>query len=173
MLFGKLRQPLVQTQHDKTIYQMKLLAYLILLISSWTPSLAQTKDNGQELIDKFFELYQTKGSETALKYAFGTNKWMDMNSDGIKNVIFELDKNINLIGNFIGQEEIKSKAIGTRYRIASYFVYYDRQPLRFTFQLYKNKEGWMIWNFQFDSNYDDEIEEAMKLFRFKELTDWN
>ena len=98
---------------------------------------------------------------------------MDTNSDGIKNVIFELDKNINLIGNFIGQEEIKSKTVGSRFRFASYFVYYRRQPLRFTFELYKNNDGWMIWNFQFDSNYDDEIEEAMKLFRFKELSDWN
>ncbi len=153
---------------------MKRFTYLILaILLTWSQSFGQSKDNGQPLIDKFFELYKTKGSESALKYAFGTNKWMDTNSDGIKNVIFELDKNINLIGNFIGQEEIKSKTVGSRFRIASYFVYYDRQPLRFTFELYKNNDGWMIWNFQFDSNYDDEIEEAMKLFRFKELSDWN
>lgn len=146
---------------------------LIVILLSWTITYAQPKDDGQELINKFFELYQSKSSEVALKYAFGTNKWMDQDSDGIKNLIFELDKNINLIGKYIGHEEIKTKKIGSRFRIASYFVYYDRQPLRFTFELYKNSEGWMIWNFQFDSNYDDEIEEAMKLFRFKELSDWD
>lgn len=134
---------------------------------------SQGKDNGQQLIDKFFEIYTTKGHEPALKYAFGTNKWMESNIDGIKNVIFEMEKSISLIGKYIDKEEIKSRQVGSRFRIASYFVYYDRQPLRFTFQLYKNNDGWMIWNFKFDSNYGDEIEEAMNLYRFKELSDWN
>jgi hypothetical protein len=133
----------------------------------------QSKDDGQQIIDKFFEVYTTKGHEPALKYAFGTNKWMESNTDAIQNVIFELEKSVSLVGKYIGQEEIKSKKVGSRFRIASYFVYYDRQPLRFTFELYKNNEGWMIWNFQFDSDYDEEIEEAMKLYRLKELSDWN
>ena len=82
---------------------------------------------------------------------------MESNTDGIKNVIFEMEKSISLIGKYIDKEEIKSRQVGSRFRIASYFVYYDRQPLRFTFQLYKNNDGWMIWNFKFDSNYGDEI----------------
>jgi hypothetical protein len=152
---------------------MKHLKITLAILTITTLSFGQSKDDGQQIIDKFFEIYTTKGHEPALKYAFGTNKWMDSKSESITNVILELDKNVKLIGNYIGQEQIKSKLVGSRFRIASYFVYYDRQPLRFTFELYKNKEGWIIWNFQFDSNYDDEIEEAMKLYRFKELSDWN
>lgn len=169
--FRLVRQAKIFKHHPN---YMKKVIYLTILLSTGTIlSFAQTKDDGQRLIDHFFELYQTKGHEPALNYAFGTNKWIDSQGDGIKTVILELDKNLKLIGNYIGQEEIKSKTVGSRFRIASYFVYYDRQPLRFTFELYKNSEGWMLWNFEFDSNYDGEIEEAMKLFRFKELSDWN
>lgn len=155
---------------------MKKIFTLIALLNlcSLLPAAAQsTADNGQHLIDKFFEIFESKGHEPALKYAFGTNKWMSANSDAIQNVIFELNKSVNLIGNYIDKEEIKSKNVGSRFRIASYFVYYDRQPLRFTFQLYKNKEGWLIWNFKFDSQFGEEIEEAMMLYRFRELSDWN
>lgn len=142
---------------------MRFIATII-FITVLTPFVfGQAKDNGQPLVDKFFDLYKSSGHEAALKYAFGTNPWMSTRGDEVKNVIFELDKTINLVGNFIGYEEIKSKTVGTRFRTTSYFVYYERQPLRFTFNLYKNNDGWMIWNFQFDTNFDDEIEEGLKL----------
>lgn len=102
----------------------------------------QNKDNGQPLIDNFFETYKSKGYNEAIDYAFGTNKWMDVSGDEIKNLKFELEKIINLVGGYIGHEEIRSKMVGARFRASSYFVYYDRQPLRFTFLLYRNNDGW-------------------------------
>lgn len=149
--------------------KLHILYFFITLTLAATSASGQGKDNGQQIIDKFFELYATQGYEPAVMYAFGTNEWIDSEGDGVKNLLFELEKNINLVGEYIDYEEIKTKAVGSRFRISSYFVYYDRQPLRFTFQLYKNKNGWIIWNFQFDTNYDDEVEEGMKLSRFGEL----
>ena len=148
----------------------KLLCVLLLTVVS-TQAFPQGKAEGQEIIDKFFDLYIHQGSEPAINYGFGTNTWMDLKSDDIKNLIYELDKNINLIGKYLSHEQMQSKTVGSRFRIVSYFVYYDRKPMRFTFQLYKNSQGWALWNFQFDSNWDDEVEEAMKLFRMKEMAE--
>lgn len=142
---------------------MRISATLVLLTFLSISTFGQTKDNGQLVLDKFFETYKSKGHEDAINYAFGTVKWINPNGDEVKNLKFELDKLVNLVGNYIGHEEISSKMVGSRFRATSYFAYYDRQPLRFTFLLYKNNDGWMIWNIQFDTNYDDEIEEAIKL----------
>lgn len=148
---------------------MKIFPLLLLVLLS--ADAYSQKNNGQELIDHFFDLYEKEGPDKALTYAFGTNAWMDANSDAVKNVIFELDKTINLVGNYIGNEQIQSASAGSRFRILSYFVYYDRQPIRFTFELYKNNEGWMLWNFKFDTDYDSEIEESIKLGGTGENTD--
>jgi hypothetical protein len=67
------------------------------------------------------------------------------------------------MGEFIGQEELKSKKVGGRFRIVSYLVYYQRDPVRFTFELYKNNQGWEISDFVFDTQFEQEIEDAMKL----------
>jgi hypothetical protein len=142
---------------------MKIVASIYLLTFLSVISFGQNKDNGQPLIDKFFETYKSKGHHEAISYAFGTMKWIDVNGDEVKNMKFELDKIVNLIGNYIGHEEANSKMAGSRFRCTSYFAYYDRQPLRFTFMLYKNNDGWMIWNLQFDTSYDDELKEAIKL----------
>ncbi|TAF35245.1 MAG: hypothetical protein EAZ57_01230 [Cytophagales bacterium] len=143
---------------------MRFLAILLIVFCSFGLAKGQSsKDNGQFLIDRFFEIYQSKGAEEASKFVFASNKWMSVESDEVKNMIFELTKTVNLVGNYIGYEELRSLPVTSRFRAVSYFVYYDRQPLRFTFQLYKNSEGWMFWNFRFDTSYDDEMDEFMKL----------
>jgi hypothetical protein len=144
---------------------MKSLVAFAFILFSWTVTFAQkSEDNGQAIIDKFFELYK-QSPDNALNYIFGTNKWLDKESEGVKNVFTELSGTIDMVGNYIGYEPLKSKKVGSRLRIASYFVYYDRQPLRFTFELYKGNEGWVMWNFKYDTSFDDEIEEAVKLIR--------
>ena len=145
---------------------MKKYTFMALLVVSSFSVFAQTKetkDDGQELIDRFFDLFKGKGYEYALKYAFETNKWINSEGNEMLNISIKLGKNITALGEYIGFEEIKSKSVGSRFRIVSYFVYYQREPLRFTFELYKNNNGWEIWDFQFDSNYDTELEESMRL----------
>lgn len=148
---------------------MRTFSIIIFLFTLTLSAVAQKQqpqkdDNGQAILDKFFEQYKTS-PEAALKYIFGTNKWM--NEESTAEVINGLQGNIDQVGGYIGYEAIKSKKVGSRFRIASYFVYYDRQPMRFTFELYKNNDGWSVWNFKYDSSFDTEIEDSMK------LTDWN
>jgi len=42
---------------------------------------------------------------------------------------------------------------------------YDKKPYRLTFLFYKPKENWKINNFRFDEFIEDEMEEALKIYR--------
>jgi hypothetical protein len=131
-----------------------------------TFSMAQSKDNGQELIDTFFDYYKTKGYAAALKYSLSTNKWIKSDGTEMDNIILALSKQVDVMGEYLGHEEIRSKTLGSRYRITSYLVYYVHDPVRFTFELYKTSTGWEISNFEFDTSFDEELEESMKLNSF-------
>ncbi len=126
-------------------------------------SLAQSGSDGQQIINRFFELYKSKGHDVGLDYIFLTNKWMDLEGEGVRHVHSELSNIIGLIGNYLDHEEVKSVSLGERYRIVSYLVYYERQPLRFTFQLYRGSGDWMLYNFKFDSSFEEDMEEAIRL----------
>ncbi len=141
---------------------MKKSLFTIMLLGSLT-AVAQTKDDGQELIKTFFDLYKTKGYEAAVRYSWSTNKWIPTAPEEMNNIILALGKEVDQMGDFIGQEELKSKKVGSRFRIVSYLVYYQRDPIRFTFELYKNNTGWEISDFVFDTQFEEEIEISIKL----------
>ena len=142
---------------------MKKLICALVLATAANLGLAQTKDDGQELIDKFFEVYKTKGYALAMRYAFGTNQWISPVGDEMDGVIVRLYKEVSTMGDFLGHEEIRSRTVGSRFRICTYFVYYQRDPMRFLFELYKTDKGWEITNVDFDRNFEAELEESMKL----------
>src|SRR6478609_1727332 len=101
-------------------YPMKKYTFMALLVVFSLSSFAQTKDDGQELIDRFFDLHKGKGYEYALKYAFETNKWINSEGTEMLNISIKLGKNIVALGEYIDFEEIKSKSVGSRFRIVSY-----------------------------------------------------
>ena len=135
----------------------------MIFIAINTIAVAQSKDDGQELIDTFFDYYKNKGYATALKYSLSTNKWIKPNGTEMDNIILALSKQVDVMGDYLGYEEIKSKSLGSRFRIASYLVYYVHDPIRFTFELYKTSTGWEISSVDFDTRFDEELEESMKL----------
>ncbi len=47
--------------------------------------------------------------------------------------------------------------------LKSFLVKYARQPLRFTFILYKPNDKWVIQNFSWDSALEDELYNASSL----------
>ena len=144
---------------------MKKTIMTLILAAMMTSGLAQTKeeDDGQALIMRFFELYKTKGYDAAVRYSWSTNRWIPHSPDEMNKIILSLGKQVDPMGEFLGQEELKSKKIGSRFRIVSYLVYYQRDPVRFTFELYRNNQGWEITDFVFDTQFEQEIEESMKL----------
>ncbi len=143
---------------------------LIVLIISIIFSTAQLNAQGStdEIINEFFKTYE-KSPEKAVDFAFGTNKWMmDRKKDAVENVKSQLTSFIGLVGKYYGYEKITEKGVGKSFKLVSYMLKYDRQPVRFTFVFYKPNDKWQVQNFQYDDSLDDELEESGKVYRLKE-----
>lgn len=146
--------------------EIRFLTLMILTVLSTNVLRAQSTI--EEITSEFFSTYE-KSPQKAVDYAFSTNKWMiDRKKDGIENVKNRLANLLGLVGDYYGYEKITEKSIGESYKLVSYMLKYDRQPVRFTFVFYKPKEKWQVQNFQYDDNLDDELEEAGKVYRLKE-----
>lgn len=143
----------------------KLLAFVIVTIFYCTISFAQTSH--EETITKnFFETFKTNPGK-AYDQLFIDNKWMkDKKADLATNRIKLVDFFCGL-GNYYGFEPITEKTAGESYVLKSFLVKYERQPVRFTFLLYRPDKTWQIQNFSFDTNIEEEVEEAAKAYRLK------
>lgn len=139
-----------------------LLCAALVLITGRSFAQSQDKNDGQELIDNFFTYYKQRGPEIALKYAFSTNKWIEPNGDELVGLSNRLFKQVEKMGDYLGQEEIRSVKVGSRLRFATFLVYYERDPLRFILELYRTNTGWEITHVEFDTKFDEEIEESMR-----------
>lgn len=146
----------------KSILSIFMLCFIV------TPSAAQ--ETSDEIINTFFETYEKEPLE-AVDYVFSTNEWMDRNKDAVENLKTQLSSYLKLVGDYYGYEKITEKSVGESYKLISYMSKYERQPIRFTFVLYKGKDRWQVQNFKFDDNIDDELEESGKVQYLKE--NWN
>lgn len=119
---------------------------------------------GQEtIIDTFFTYYEKQGIEKAVDYVFATNPWMNDSKEAITNIKLRLDKAVSLLGEYNGYELIIKQEAGTSYVLLSYLVKYSRQPIQFTFVLYKPDDKWQIQNLKFDDSIDDDLEKFPNL----------
>ncbi len=143
--------------------KLRILNLTLLLITiSSLKTFAQ--DDGQKLVDDFFSNYE-KGVEVAVDELYKTNPWTTRIQDAINNIKTQLARyNEDLVGKYYGHEHILTKQLGNSYVLHSYLIKFDRQALRFTFQLYKPDKEWRLASFAFDDNFDDEIEEAAKMY---------
>lgn len=125
-------------------------------------SFAQT--NPDDLIKKFFDEYKTSPA-LAIDNIYLTNSWTSRAKDAIDQMKNEVNKyTIDYMGKYYGYVLITQKKLSDCFILYSYMVRYDRQPLRFTFELYKPNDKWMLFSFKIDSNLDDEIEQSAKLY---------
>lgn len=121
-----------------------------------------------KIIDLFFSQYKTEGPRVALSNLYSTNPWFSRNQDAIENSINSLSRfNKELVGDYYGHEFITKRSVADSYVLISYFAKFDRQFLRFTFQFYKPNDDWRLASFQFDDDFDEELEQAAKLHLFK------
>ncbi|MFB6344046.1 hypothetical protein ACE1ET_20175 [Saccharicrinis sp. FJH62] len=146
--------------------KIKLIALTFVTILSTNILKAQTSI--EEITTEFFKIYENS-PQKAVDFVFSTNKWIiDRNKDGIENVKNQLTSLLGLVGDYYGYEMITDKSVGESYKLVSYMVKYDRQPIRFTFVFYKPKNKWQVQNFNYDDNLDDELEESGKVYRLLE-----
>ena len=142
----------------------QFLLILILLISFTSINTLKAQSISKEIIDQFFLIYEQE-PQKAVDYIFSTNKWISEESqEGIDNVKDKLENFLGLVGEYYGYDLITKKNVGENYELWSYIIKYDRQPLRFTFVLYRPKDKWQLQNFQFDDNLGDELKDAGKIY---------
>jgi hypothetical protein len=121
----------------------------------------------EEIIEHFFQVYK-KDPSAAVDDFFSHNKWISGKKDDVTNLKVQLKNWIDQVGEYHGYELITEKSIGNSYKLFSYLIKYDREPIRFMFLLYKPADTWQTQSFSFNHNMDDELEEAAKAYRLKE-----
>jgi hypothetical protein len=144
---------------------MKNKLYLGLLLIVFSTVQLQAQESPIKIIDAFFENYEKKGASDAVTKLYATNPWTSRIQDAIDNVKTQLERfNKDLVGEYHGYEQLTIKKLGDSYALYSYFLKFDRQFLRLIFQFYKPKDTWRLASFKFDDSFDEEIEEAAKLY---------
>ena len=138
----------------------RFLIFTFLLISCYSNYLnAQVSE--KEITEEFFKLYAIDPMK-ALDYAFSTNKWMERNADAVENLKNQFYNLIPLIGNYYGYELIAERNLGENLKLASFMAKYDRQPIRWTFILYRPNDTWQVQNLKYDDKLSNELEESAK-----------
>lgn len=122
----------------------------------------QAQSATKDITDKFFNKY-AKDPSQAIDYAFSTNKYFDLKSEMVVSLKSKLKNVAEQCGKYHGSEQISEKSVGQNLKLVSFFVLYERQPVKFIFTFYKPNEKWQLQNFSFDADFDDELEEAVKL----------
>jgi len=118
----------------------------------------------EDLLNDFFDEY-TKNPSKAVDDIYATNPWSTRIKDGIESLKKEVNSyTIDYMGKYYGHELITKKQFSESFVLISYMLKYDRQPIRFTFKLYKPDNKWTLFAFDIDGNLDDEIGEAAKLY---------
>ncbi len=122
--------------------------------------------SNEKITEAFFKTYKESPTR-AYGNLFENNKWMKDKKSDIETVKIKLADFVSGLGEYYGYEAITEKSVGESYILKSFLIKYERQPLRFTFLLYKPSDSWQIQNFAYDTNINDEIEEAAKAYRLK------
>ncbi|HTK21932.1 MAG TPA: hypothetical protein VL442_20585 [Mucilaginibacter sp.] len=120
-----------------------------------------------DISKKFFELYATKPMD-AIDQLFADVKKNKQVNDDITAIKKNLKVTIDQDGDYYGYELITEKGVGNTVKLLSYIAKYDKQPVRFVFVFYKPKDAWKIYTFQFNTNLDDELNNAAGVDLLKE-----
>ncbi|WP_426668808.1 hypothetical protein ACPPVU_21570 [Mucilaginibacter sp. McL0603] len=146
----------------------KILLTLCPLLLFICVAKAQVQEqNPTDLSKKFFEIYAAKPMD-AIDYLFSDVKKIRQVNDDITAIKKNLKMTIDQGGVNNGYELITEKNIGNNFKLQSYMVKYDKQPVRFIFIYYRPKDAWKIYTFQFNTNMDEELTSAATVDQLKE-----
>ncbi|GAB4304314.1 MAG: hypothetical protein Kow0068_26120 [Marinilabiliales bacterium] len=140
---------------------------IITILTTISVQYVFTQNTPEEITSIFFEKYEKEGPAKALEYVFSTNPWMENQKDATLQINSKLSQAVSLIGEYYGYELITIKSVGESYKMYSYMLKYSRQPIQFTFILYKPKDKWQIQNLKFDDQLIDDLEEQENLLKNK------
>lgn len=141
---------------QKTDTIMRKLTVIAMLLFCFTGKV-NSQTAPEDITNHFFELYQEKGSDAAVDYIFSTNVWLSNAQSEVTAIKVQLKKGIAIIGQYYGFELIEKKMVGESYAKMAYLLRYSRQPIKFTFILYKPDKVWQVQNMKFDDRLESDI----------------
>ena len=144
-----------------------LLTLCPLLLFICTTKAQVQEQNPTDISKKFFEIYSAKPLD-AIDYLFADVKKIKQVSDDITAIKKNLKMTIDQGGVNNGYELITEKNVGSNFKLQSYMVKYDKQPVRFIFIYYRPKDAWKIYTFQFNTNMDEELTSAAGVDQLKD-----
>lgn len=110
----------------------------------------------QGVVEEFFKLYENEGPNKAIDFIFSTNEYLQSNEEQVTAIKLKLSTAVSIIGDYSGYEPVIIKEIGQSMVQGTYMVKYARQPLFFTFVMYKPDKYWQIQTLRFDDKLTDE-----------------
>lgn len=133
-----------------------------LAYSSLKPNEQAMKQNSvEQLIYEFFEIYETQSPLAAMQYAFSTNSYFTEDDEGVGRLTGQLKGILQIVGNYCSHEKTAERSLGNKLKLMTYLAYYDRQPLRFTFELYKPRDQWFFLHVSFDDKYSEDLKNSV------------
>ena len=122
---------------------------------------ANGQSNPEDYIKKFFIDFP-KDSNKAVDELYSTNHYTKEMAESISNMKKVAENYPSALGNFYGYELITKKECTNNFILFSYFVRYDRQPMKFTFEFYKPNDKWTLYSLNFANNIDEDVEQAAR-----------
>ena len=129
---------------------------LTLFVSCAREKEAQVEEINK-IIDPFFESYRINGPKSAVSKLLGSNKFI--RQDVTDTIAVRLDRLAKGFGKFQGVDKVSTHYYGASIVEVTYLVNYDQQPMRFIFQFYQPGTGWRLQNFQYQSEFMDDLKE--------------
>jgi hypothetical protein len=142
------------------------LPLLVILISCVTK---REVSEPEKIANSFFATYAKDGPNKAVRDLFSTNKYIS--SQDTDTVAISLERFSKSLGSYNGYELIRERSYGSSISLFAYTVKYARQPLRFKFIFYNPGNGWILYDFRYETNFVHELDETVKPYRLKENLD--
>jgi hypothetical protein len=142
---------------------MKKVIFLFLILLSFQFSQAQSEK--EAITTEFFKVFEIDPLK-AYEQLFADSKWIQKSA--IETNKIKLRDFLDQLGKYYGYEPITMKSAGESYILKSFLGKFERQPIRFTFILYKVGGKWQVQNFSFDDTISTELEEAAKIDRLRD-----
>lgn len=139
---------------------MRMLLILLLIMPCMVTIAQETPE---QMISRFFDLYENEGVSPAIDDLYSSNRWADAGNEAVvelKSQLAGLDT--NLVGEYYGYELLSSHNLTESFVLYIYMVKFERQPIRFIFQYYKPLDTWMTYSFEFDGNLNDDFKRLAK-----------
>lgn len=134
-----------------------------ILLTALNSRAVDVKADHRPMVKAFFQKIQEGKHEEAVRDFFSTNPWMARVPDVVNRASSQFVALQGNLGEYHGHQLLVEKVVAGRFLHASYFAFYDRQPLRFIFEFYKPQDTWLPYTFVFDDAFSQELKAATSL----------